>query len=553
MPAPRLKGKALRLLRQLISPQPLRRLAYEQLRREYGIDKLAMLPPQARALFDERPRPIAGAPPRQWQDGQWGIPTPSGHRQSGDRLRQAYRSGETTPLAVLQNLRDRLASQDFGEAVYSPFVALDWERALEDARASGDRYRQGSPLGPLDGLPVPIKDHHDVCGMPTRSGAGLEVPIAQRDSRAVERLRAAGALIFGKTHTTERGLQPTGYNMHFSMPRNVYDRDRAAGGSSTGTAVAAALGMATVGMGSDGGGSVRIPAALNGVCGLKPSYLRISRIGDLWDNNTMGHNGPIGQTTADLADLLVAIATQPDPEDFPTTYAPVVPDLGARWQAAIGRGVKGCRIGIWRWAWQEADPAIARPGMEALQALEKEGATLTDIEIPYGEHHQAIGVLSIGVETLGSLSDVVQQFGESCSDDLRFLLQVLSSVTAGEYVRVRRNRAVLRQSLARTLAGIDAIAAPATNALAPPYPLSENGIAVTDATAIRQLCRYSFLANLTGVPAGVVPVGLAGGLPVGLQFIADAWDEASAIAVMAHCDRLQITDLPAPKAFAPLA
>ncbi|MGM0559375.1 MAG: amidase [Myxococcota bacterium] len=550
---PRLKGAPLRQLRRLIETEPFRTIAKAKTRRDYQVDELMALPVEAREFFDEHPEPVVGAEPRDWGDADYGVPRPSGHRETASDLARAFRDGDTDPVEVLERILARENNSDFGDSVYSPFVSVGEQRARAAAEASRERWRSGEPLGPLDGVPVPIKDHHHMRGLPTRSGTAFMNERPEVDSIAVQRLEAAGAVVYGKTHVTEWGMQPTGFNPNFKMPRNVYSSEHAAGGSSTGTATAVALGFSPVGLGSDGGGSIRIPSALNGLFGIKPSFLRIGRTGDAWSTSTVSHNGPIGQSVADLVEFLAATGAQPDPDDYATQYAPQVSDLADQWRAALGRGIEGARIGLWSWAWEQADPEIAAICREALAELERDGAELVDLDIPFSEYHQSLGVLAIGVEAVGLLHDAVHYFGEESSEDLRLIMAALSTIDARDYMIARRTRAGLRRSLANAIRTVDLIAMPTVNMTAPTYSLAEDGQSIYDEHATTQLCRFAFLGNITGLPAGSVPVGMKDGLPVGLQFMGDAWDEASVFAAMAHCERMGIAELAKPVSYQRLA
>lgn len=556
---PRLKGAALAQVRKLAQREPFRTVARHQMGEAHDLPALLDLPGEAREAHDNEPRPIAGGPPHVWEDAEYDPPAaaPSGTGAtdaptSVAALRAAYHDGRTTPTEVLARIKDRITAEDFGAATFSPFVVMDWKSAASAAEASTARWRDGEPLGPLDGIPVPIKDHHRMKGLQTDCGTpyyGAKTGPATEDSEVVRRLREGGAVLIGKSHTTEWGLQPTGFNPHFSMPRNPWDRQRAAGGSSTGTGVAVALGFSPVGLASDGGGSIRIPSALNGVYGLKPSFQRLSRQGDHWQFGTVSHNGPIGQTTADLVDFLAVTGATPDPDDRATRYAPQTQHLVADWRRALGRGVEAARIGLWSWAFDVADERLAAPCRSAARALEAEGAEVVDVQIPYSEFHQAIGALTIGVEAVGFLHEAFQEMGDHTGDDVRLMLTALSTLAAWEYMLAQRTRAVLRRTLADVFSQVDVLLAPTTNMLAPSYPLEDDRVAIYDDQAIVDLCRFSFLANITGVPAGSVPIARIDGLPAGLQVIGDAWDEASVLAVMAHCERMGLSGLGTPPGY----
>ncbi|MCB9508029.1 MAG: amidase [Myxococcales bacterium] len=553
MPSPRLKGPALDLALRAAATPPgaalIRRIAFN----DYKMARLLSVPAASLPALDHEPRPIAGGAPRQWGDQGLGTPTPTGHRRGSRELVAAYTDGATKPSDVLAALFAAIDSGRLGSVTFSPYIGLDRERAAADALAADARYAAGAPRGPLDGVPIPVKDEVDVEGMPTFGGTVWRRDALDSDGFAVRALRAAGAIVYGKTHTTEWGMSPVGINPHWDMPRNAYAADRAPGGSSSGTGAAVALGHATVGLGSDGGGSIRIPSSLQGVFGLKPSFARIGRSGDVFGLGTVAVLGPLAQTAAALADFLAATGASPDPEDYACGYAPVGNPVAA-WERAIGRGVRGARIGVPRQEWADADPRVADVCLAALRALEAEGARLVDVELEHASVAQGIGVLSIGSETKVHLADFLDEHGDVFGGELRMQMAILGTVSAQEYLHAQRVRAALRRSTAATLSTVDVLALPTLPITAPKYPVGDNRVHVADDEATRLLCRFAFLANLCGLPAGSAPVGMVDGLPVGLQIVGDAWDEASVLAMLAHVERIGASDLPAPLGyFDPLA
>ena len=514
--------------------------------RDYRIDALLDLPASARAPLEVHGGPLIQNRRRGWRGKGLEPPTASPHRSTGAALRQAYADKGLTPVDVLEAIGQRIDAEDFGEATFSPFCCLDLERANQAAEESMQRYRRGEPLGPLDGIPVPVKDQYLMKGLATKAGCTHLEHDAEQDAHFVKVLREAGALLYAKTHTTEWGMNPCGFSPHVSMPRNVYSNQHSAGGSSTGAAVAVALGMATVGSGSDGGGSIRIPAAMNGIFGIKPTFIRIGRTGDFFGSSSVSTAGPLGASTTDLVDFLSVTATVDDPNDPTRRWAPRQRNLGQRWYRALGRGIDGARIGIPTGEWADLDAPLQTPSMEALRELEKDGAELVEIEVPMMAHAPAIGVLSIGMETLANLQDECAECGDQLSDELRMTLAMLSTISATEFLAAQRSRAALKQVIRDTLDDVDLIALPTTRSTASDYPLALDGVPLADDEAIRSMTRFTFLANITGLPAGTVPVGLHQNLPFGIQFVGGAWDEASVLAAMAHAERQQWTHLRQP-------
>ena len=433
----------------------------------------------------------------------------------------------------------------------SPFIALDVERAVGLAEASHKRWQAGTTLGPLDGLIVPVKDEFHMDGLPTRGGTPYQEEPATTDAWLVRTLLRAGAIVVGKTHATEWGMNPCGVLEHAVGPRNVYSNEHAPGGSSTGSGVAVGLGWCPSAVGTDGGGSIRIPASLNGVFGLKPTYIRVGRTGDIWGSNTVSHIGTIGRSTTDVVEQLTATAGV-DIDDPLTRWAPDAHNAKP-WTTALTRGIKGARIGVIRGELDHASPAIAAQIRTALAALEADGATLVDVDIPLAHLVNGMGALVIASETVANIGDLYDAKRSQFGDELAIIVELIRRIDVNDMQRARRSRAALRRQVAAALRDVDILALPTTGLTAPAYALKEDKMGIMNSAATAAMTRFNFLGNLTGLPAGTVPIGLDNGLPVGLQFVGDAWDEASVIAAMAHCERLGLCDLPAPPGLLRLA
>jgi aspartyl-tRNA(Asn)/glutamyl-tRNA(Gln) amidotransferase subunit A len=540
----RLTGPRLAAVRALAENPLTRRALWRVVSADFRVAELAALGPEARDRVEEVPCPRQGAAPRTFGDGD--LPVPESPLCTAAGLQAAYRDRTTTPLAVTQRLFQRLDRKAFGPSTYSPFVNVDRAGALEAAEESTARWAAGRPLGPLDGVPVPIKDEFLQKGLPTICGTRWRTDVAEEDAWLVRRLRECGAILPGKVHCTENGLNPLGFNPHHAMPRNVHSSEHGAGGSSTGSAVAVGLGLSPVAISTDGGGSIRIPAAVNGLFGLKPTFNRIGGTGDLWVG-TVGHTGPIGGSVTDLVDLMEVCAA-PDPDDPHTHYATDWATVIPTWRAAVGRGIRGCRIGVLRSFFQRADPRIAQVCEDALRALEAEGAALVEVDIPLLELANAIGPLVIAGESTANNCDDLAANRTATGDEIRLIAGLMENVTAQQHLRATRVRTQLRITLAAAFQDVDLFALPTTGRLASPYPLSETGKQVADTAWTAAMTEMNFLGNLTGVPAGTAPVGTVseGGanLPVGLQLMGDAWDEASVIAALAHLERTGIARVP---------
>lgn len=546
MKPPRIAGKALVAARLAAENPATGALLSDVLKKSLGLDRLAALPDSARAPLGLDVAPLrAKSSARVLPDDGLGPIAHKGWPRSHAEIAAAYASKKADPsqiadraFAAVRHLADN--------RVHNVLVAEDEARTRREAAQSAERHAQGKPRGPLDGIPFLAKDEVDVAGLPTRVGSlcESEQPKA-KDSTVIDRLSRAGAVFVAKTVMTEWGMSPLGQNAAFKMPTNAHHAERVPGGSSSGSAVGVALGAAPLAIGTDGGGSVRIPAALNGIFGIKPTFGRVSRFGSL--TGSVGHIGPLGVSTADLAVFLDAVSSEPDPQDPHTRLATPPPQGG--FGARLGAGVKKLRIGVVESEWADARGPVGEACRAALVALEKEGAEIVPISIPLASVAAPVGYLTIGCETLAAHAHHYRDMRDRMNEDLRLSLAVLSGISASEFLDSQRVRAALRAETARALLDVDVLALPTTVTTAPALPVHQRGKAFADTDAIDAMCRFNFLGNLTGLPAGTAPVAMdEDGLPIGLQIIGDAWDEHVVLGVMAHLERIGAASVVKPKA-----
>jgi aspartyl-tRNA(Asn)/glutamyl-tRNA(Gln) amidotransferase subunit A len=542
---PRLTGRALIATRVAAEAPGTAAVVRELLRRGQGIDQLADLPQAWRGDLPLDARPVQARPPRRREPGELPPPPARAWPRTALSYATAYRDRAATPTRVAERALAEIAALAGRRPCMNIASSLAPELTLAESRAAAGRIAAGEPLGPLDGVPFLVKDEFDVAGLPTTLGSRCE-PGAPRaaDATVVARLRRAGAVFLCKTVLTEWGMSSVGHSRSASMPHNPYDTTRAPGGSSTGSAVGVALGLAPIAAGGDGGGSIRIPAALNGVFGIKPTFGRVSRAGDGFINS-VAHSGPIAASTADLVAFLDAVASEPDPDDALTASAPPPPAGG--FGAACRAGVRGLRIGVADREWADASPAVARACHEALRALEREGAELVPVSLPIARHAPQIGYCTIGPESLAAHLDAWRARRHLIGDDVRLAFAVLSGFTAAEQLDAQRLRTGLRLEVAAALREVDVIALPTTAITAPRCTEDDARAGFVDPAALDALCRYTFLGNLTGLPAASAPVGFdGGGLPIGLQILGDAWDEATVLGVLAHLERIGASEVGRP-------
>ncbi|HVJ16117.1 MAG TPA: amidase, partial [Polyangiaceae bacterium] len=450
---------------------------------------------------------------------------------------EAFRLGRVPVDEIVR--RSLAAARSFAAHVPTLGPLCDYadERARQAAQLSQTLWREGRARGELEGVPIAVKEELDVEGMSTRMGTSfMPYRPAAADAVCIARLRQHGISVIGQTPMTEYGMSTLGTNANRRMPRNAHDPARLPGGSSSGSAVAVALGVVPLAIGCDGGGSVRVPAAYNGVFGLKPTYGRVPLVGQGSPGTTsVVHIGPFAGTSTDLALGLEAMAGA----DARDEISVLQPELArGSLLEALGRGVSGLRIGVDEVEWQEAAADTAGPCRAALDALEREGAEIVPLRVEITSHAAAIGYLTIALEAYAGLRQVRSEHERELGYDMQILLAGLDAFAPDDYLDAQRLRSTLRLEMAETLRQVDVVALPTAGNSAPPINDDESHSGIIDPPALHAACRFAFLGNLTGLPAASIPVGTdALGLPVGLQLIGDAWDEACVLQVAAALER----------------
>jgi aspartyl-tRNA(Asn)/glutamyl-tRNA(Gln) amidotransferase subunit A len=506
------------------------------LRADLGIDRLAALPDELRSALPLDTNPHPGRAPRTLKNAELPMPT-GGWAATMGSLGSAYRSGRVSPREVVRRAIDearRLAALEPGVGAYYEIAE---ESALADAAEAEKRWREGHPRL-FEGIPWAVKEQTAVRGLAQRVGtAYLDPTPCAEDATAVARVRAMGAVTIGTTVMTELGMTPNGANAKRAMPRNPHGIGHLAGGSSTGSGVAVAAGLVPFALGADGGGSIRIPAAMNGVFGIKPTWGRVSRSGH-FAAGSVSHLGPIASSTVDLAQLLEVISGH-DPRDPQTFGAPR--REGGSFVHALPCGVRGLVIGVPESEWADADETVQRAGRAALAALEKEGAELVPVHIELAKHAASIGYVIIAAESRASVREAWAKHADEMTDDLQVSFAAVEAFSGIEYLETCRLRTGLRRELAHAFNAIDLLAMPATVSTAAAVTDADMRSGFLDTKVIQGLCRFMFLGNLTGLPALSAPVGTdAAGLPIGLQLVGDAWDEATILAAAAHLERIGV-------------
>lgn len=403
------------------------------------------------------------------------------------------------------------------QPLLSAFITVTDELALADAERV-DRAREEGRRLPLDGMPIAIKDNIDVAGeRRTVASKWFEDFVPDEDAEVVRRIRDAGGVVVGKAFLHELVYGATCTNPFYGQCRNPWDTDRIPGGSSGGSGAALAADLCVGALGSDTGGSVRIPAHLNGVSALRPTFGTVSNRGAFPISWTFDTVGPMARSMVDVADLFGVLKGY-DPLD--PRAAPTPSDLPA--EADPSSGVGGLRIGVPReFFFEDVEPAIERLVRAAADELSELGAEIVDFSLPGSEEAYEICTLMIRADALALHRQRLDERPELFGEEVRERLRLGESIKGWEYARmVQRMQEWRRDVRLRFATEIDLILTPSANAVAPPIGAADM-IATT-----AQLTRFTYPWSLAHLPAVSIPCGFADGLPVGVQLGADHHREA---------------------------
>jgi aspartyl-tRNA(Asn)/glutamyl-tRNA(Gln) amidotransferase subunit A len=403
------------------------------------------------------------------------------------------------------------------------FLRLDDDDALAAARAADAARATGRPLGALHGVPIALKDMFYDPPRPTSGGSAfLAGHRGARTATVVERLRAAGAINLGALNMTEFALGPTGHNQTHGDCRNPWDPSRIAGGSSSGAGAAVAARLAYGAVGSDTGGSVRGPASVNGVLGLKPTYGLVPRTGAMPLSWSCDHVGPLARTAGDLACLLGAIAG-PDPGD-PTTRREAPPD----YLAGLAGGIRGLRIGIPRRYYFEDVAADVGAALEAaLAVLAAAGAELVPVDAPDPATATELGRVLVYAEAAAAHAGFMQSRPEAYSGQVRARIATGYAIPAPTYLAALQLRTrYLGEFVAAVFGACEAMLTPTLAIAVPTLAATDVGGGESMWAVIASLVRCVAPFNYLGVPALSVPAGFdAAGMPVGMQLVGPPFAE----------------------------
>ena len=414
-----------------------------------------------------------------------------------------------------------LARIEAVESRLNAFVTVTADLARAQAREAADEIAAGRYRGPLHGIPVAVKDLFATKGIRTTAGSRILAEwIPDEDATVVRRLREAGAVLLGKLGLHEFAYGISSVNPHFGDVHNPWDTTKIPGGSSGGSAVAVVAGEAYAALGSDTGGSIRIPASLCGCVGLKPTFGRASLFGAVPLSWSLDHPGPLARTVRDVALATLSIAGF-DPRD-PISADRPVPDFLAQ----IDAGPQRLRVGVpIDHVWDECDPAIAGAVRGAIDALARAGAEVVELRWPRAAEYAKAASAILGVEARAYHEGTFPGRSAEYGPLVRARLESQGDVDAETYARSMKLLLETRAGGAdRDLEGVDVLAMPTVPSRA--WTIEE----AKEIPRPSEWTRITRIFDLTGQPAISIPCGTdPGGLPIGLQFAARMWDEAAAL------------------------
>ena len=440
--------------------------------------------------------------------------------RSIEELAPDLRAGRVSPVALTESVLERIRQHD-GTLLSYVYLAED---ALKSAQQAEREIRDDHWRGPLHGIPVGIKDNYTTRDMPTMAGTtvpGFSFPA--EDSNAVARLRAAGAVLIGKTRMHEFA-----WGMVTPPTRNPWNVRRVVGGSSGGSGAAVMAGLASAALGSDTGGSIRIPASLCGTVGLKPTFGRIGRSGIVPHTWSLDTAGPLTRSVADAA-LMLNVLAGFDPADPSCQNRPA-----PNYAAAVRQPVQRLRIGVCRnhfFGRNQVD--IENAVEQAISDLATQGMTVHEFRIPYLEYGLG-AIFAVELPSSTAYHDVSLRAGKTrhFEPDVRTLVEVGRFVTGVDYLKGEQLRRVLMEDFRRAFEEVDVIVAPTTALTAWKHDATTLEIAGEPESVLAASWRLTYPFNLTGLPAISIPCGFdRDGLPIGMQIAARPFDETTALRV----------------------
>jgi aspartyl-tRNA(Asn)/glutamyl-tRNA(Gln) amidotransferase subunit A len=437
-------------------------------------------------------------------------------------IQEAAKALRKKTISSVELTRDSLRRIAKLEPTLRTFITITEEAAEARAVQADEELAAGADRGPLHGIPVAVKDVFSTRGIRTTCGSKLFADLVpERDAAVVERLKAAGAVMVGKSNMHELAYGITSSNPHFGTVRNPWDLERIPGGSSGGSGSAVAAGLVFMAMGSDTGGSIRIPASFCGTVGLKPTFGRVSRYGVLPLDFSLDHMGPLSRSVRDAA-LTLGVLAGFDPRDDTSSRKPIEPYLPS--EAA---SIEGVRIGLpENFYLERIAPAVAEAVRGAALVAERAGAVVVQVRLPDIAHLNTVGRMILLCEASATMDRYLAR-REDFGTDVLALLDQGRLIPATDYINAQRIRRVLRQEFQSVWKRVDCLFTPTTPTSAPKIGQTtlklggeEEDVRIASTRLVRGI-------NVLGLPALSLPCGFdEQGLPLGLQIIGRSFQEA---------------------------
>ena len=406
------------------------------------------------------------------------------------------------------------------------FITVSAEQALERAKAAereivggrrsaGTIARSTNEIPPLLGIPISVKDLFDTQGIRTTAGSKVFADrVPREDAVVVRKLHEAGAVIVGKTNMHEFAFGTTSVNPHYGTALNPWDTERISGGSSGGSASSLAMSMGLGSMGSDTGGSIRIPASMCGVVGLKPTYGRVSLEGAIPLSWTFDHAGPMARTVEDVAILLNAVSGHDCVKD-------------------LTGDVKGLNVGVpLSYFYERFDPQVQKLLRQSLKALEKLGTQLVEVDLPSAPEQRRIFDHIVIPEAYVYHEPFLKEHGDLYGVDVKNRIEPGSTMYSIDYVRALRSQLVMKHEFDEIFKAADVVVTPTSPIPPPRIDALHEPWGADSETAIASLTRFTRPFNIVGLPTVSIPCGFTtDGLPIGMQITGRAFDEATVLRV----------------------